>query len=110
MVIEDVTAVLQAEADKVDAEAKAGAEKLKTRRPVQNFFEMGILEGAELKFTQGDFSCRVINGRRVSYNGVETSLTALMQKLLDTNRPLRPSPHWLFNGWRLSEIFNETYV
>ncbi len=98
MVIEDVTPALQAEADKVDVEAKAGAEKLKTRRPVQNFLEMGILEGSELKFTQGDFSCRVINGRRVSYNGVETSLTALIQKLLDTNRPLQPSPHWLFNG------------
>lgn len=75
MVIEDVTPALQAQAEKVDTEAKAGAEKLKARRPVQNFIEMGIPEGSVLHFTQADETCLVINGRRVSYNGEEISLT-----------------------------------
>lgn len=104
MVTEDVTPALQAEADKVDVEAKAGSDKLKARRPVQNFFEMGIPEGAILKFSQADLDCTVLNGRRVVYDDEETSLTALTQKLLNTDRPLQPSPYWLFNGRRLSDI------
>lgn len=109
MVNEDVTPALQAEADKVDVEAKAGSDKLKARRPVQNFFEMGIPEGAILKFSQADLDCTVLNGRRVVYDDEETSLTALTQKLLNTDRPLQPSPYWLFNGRRLSDIYNDTY-
>jgi T5orf172 domain len=109
MVIEDVTPALQAQAEKVDTEAKAGADKLKARRPVQNFIEMGIPEGSVLHFTQADEICRVINGRRVSYNGVDISLTALTKKLLNTERPLQPSPYWLFNGRRLTEIYDDTY-
>ena len=109
MISEDVTPTLQAEANKVDAEAKAGADKLKAQRPVQNFIEMGIPEGSVLQFTQGDENCTVLNGRRVSYNGDDISLTALTKKLLDTDRPLRPSPYWLFNGRKLTDIYNDTY-
>lgn len=109
MITEDVTPTLQAEAEKVDAEAKAGAEKLKAQRPVQNFIDMGIPEGSVLQFTQSDENCIVINGRSVSHNGEETSLTALTKKLLNTDRPLRPSPYWQFNGRRLTDIYNETY-
>ena len=100
---------LQAEANKVDTEAKAGADKLKAQRPVQNFIEMGIPEGSVLQFTQGDEKCTVLNGRRVSCNGEDISLTALTKKLLDTDRPLRPSPYWLFNGRKLTDIYNDTY-
>jgi len=109
MISEDVTPSLQAEADKVDTEAKAGSDKLKAQRPVQNFIEMGIPEGSVLQFTQGDENCTVLNGRRVSYNGEDISLTALTKKLLDTDRPLRPSPYWLFNGRKLTDIYNDTY-
>jgi len=109
MVVDDVTPALQAEAKKVDVDAKAGADKLKARRPTQNFFEMGISEGSVLKFTQSDESCIIINGRRVRHNGEDCSLTALTQKLLGTDRPLQPSPFWLFNGRKLSDIYNDTY-
>ncbi len=109
MITEDVTPALQAEADKVDTDAKAASEKLKAIRPVQNFIEMGIPEGSVLQFTQSDETCMVLNGRRVSHNGKETSLTALTKKLLDTDRPLRPSPYWQFNGRRLTDIYNDTY-
>ncbi|MCF6253767.1 MAG: GIY-YIG nuclease family protein [Thiomicrorhabdus sp.] len=109
MIFEDVTPSLQAEANKVGIEAKAGADKLKAQRPVQNFIEMGIPEGSVLQFTQGDERCTVLNGRRVSYNGKDISLTALTKKLLGTDRPLRPSPYWFFNGRKLTDIYNETY-
>lgn len=109
MTSEDVTPTLQEEASNVDAEARAGSEKLKARRPVQNFLEMGIPEGSILQFTQSEETCTVINGRRVSHQGEETSLTALTKKLLDTDRPLQPSPYWQFQGRRLSAIYNDTY-
>jgi T5orf172 domain len=109
LISEDVTPTIQAEADKVDTGAKAGADKLKLQRPVQNFIEMGIPVGSILQYTQGDASCTVINGRRVNYDGEDISLTALTKKLLDTERPLRPAPYWLFNGRRLSDIYNDTY-
>jgi T5orf172 domain-containing protein len=109
MISEDVTPTLQEEANNVDIGAKAGSDKLKARRPVQNFLEMGIPEGSLLQFTQNDEYCTVLNGRRVMYKGEETSLTALTKKLLETKRPLQPSPYWIFNGRRLNDIYNETY-
>jgi len=109
MVTEDVTPQLQAEADSVDAGAEDGAKRLKARRPVQNYVEMGIPVGSSLLFSDGVSTCQVISGRRVMYEGEDYSLTALTQKLLETDRPLQPSPHWKFNGRRLSDIYEETY-
>lgn len=110
MTVEDVTPSLQAEADSVDKDAKAGSDRLKAARPAQNFIEMGIPEGAQLNFTKGNEVCTILNGRRVSYQGEDTSLTALTQKLLDSKRPLRPAPYWLYNGKPLSELYEETYA
>lgn len=109
MISEDVTPALQEEANNVDREAKAGSDKLKARRPVQNYLEMGIPEGSILQFTQNEETCTVLNGRRVMYQGEEMSLTALTKQLVGTERPLQPSPYWLFNGRRLTDIYNETY-
>tara|TARA_R110001592_G_scaffold329928_1_gene611926 strand:- start:347 stop:970 length:624 start_codon:yes stop_codon:yes gene_type:complete len=109
MIIEDVTPSIQEEANSVDIDAKAGADKLKARRPVQNFIEMGIPVGAVLQFTQGDENCTVLNGRRVSYKDEDISLTALTKQLLGTDRPLQPSPYWLYHGKKLSQIYDETY-
>lgn len=109
MVTEDVTPQLQAEADLVDIGAEDGVKRLKARRPVQNYIEMGIPVDSELLFSDEVTTCKVISGRRVFYQGEDYSLTALTQKLLETNNPLQPSPHWTFNGRRLSDIYDETY-
>ena len=109
MVVEEVTPQLQAEAASVDTGAEDGAKRLRARRPVQNYVEMGIPVGATLSFCGGEHTCTVVSGRRVAYQGEETSLTALTQKLLSTDRPLQPSPHWEFNGRKLSDIYEETY-
>lgn len=109
MVSEDVTPSLQEEASRIDVEAKAGADKLKKTRPVQNFLEMGIPEGSVLHFSQSDVTCIVFDGRSVIYADENISLTALAQKLLETERPLRPAPYWLFNGKKLNVIYDETY-
>lgn len=109
MVTENVTPQLQLEADAVDSTTKEASKKLKARRPVQNYLEMGLSVGSILEFTQGDSTCEVISGRRVKYNGEEYSLTGLTKKLLDTDSPLQPSPYWSFEGKRLSKIYEETY-
>ena len=41
--------------------------------------------------------------------GEEDSLHALTQKLLDTERQLRPSPYWTHEGERLIDIYDKTY-
>lgn len=109
MVVEDVTPQLQIEAENVDIDSKEAVKKLKSRRPVQNFVEMGIPVGSELQFSDGEHICKVISGRRIEYNGEDYSLTALTKNLLSTDRPLQPSPYWSFKGRKLSDIYNETY-
>ena len=48
MITEDVTPTLQREADSVDPETKSSSNKLKSRRPVLDFLEMGIPVGTSL--------------------------------------------------------------
>ena len=109
MISEDVTPQLQKEADSVDSESKDASNKLKSRRPVQNFIEMGIPVGSELVFTAGEATCSIISGRKVQYQGEEFSLTGLTKKLLGTDRPLQPSPYWTYEGRKVTDIYNETY-
>ena len=109
MVTEDVTPQLQAEANAVDTGAEDAARRLKARRPTQNFFEMGIPAGSELVFSDGTTRCEVISERKVVYNEEEYFLTTLTQALLETDKPLQPSPRWTYEGRRLSDIYNETY-
>lgn len=109
MIVEDVTPSLQEEANNVDSEAQSASKMLKARRPVQNFLEMGIPVDSILHFSQNEDTCKVISGRRVEFQGDDFSLTALTQKLLETVRPLQPSPYWSFEGRRLSDIYNDTY-
>ena len=109
LVVEDVTPQLQHEADNIDAESKSASKRLKARRPVQNFLEMGIPAGSQLEFEDGIHTCKVLNGRRVSFEGEDYSLTALTKRLLDIDAPLQPSPRWRYLGKRLSEIYDETY-
>ena len=109
MVVEEVTPELQKAADQVDEDASEASRKLKARRPVQNFIEMGMNVGDILQFTKGEHTCKVLSGRRVEFEDEESSLTALTQKLLGTDRPLQPSPYWTFSGKKLSDIYEETY-
>jgi len=108
-VSEDVTPQLQAEADAIDVDAEDGVRRLKARRPVQNYTEMGIPVRSMLHFSNGVTACEVTSSRRVEFEGEDYSLTALTQRLLGTDRPTQPSPHWTYKGRRLSDIYNDTY-
>lgn len=109
MITEDVTPELQKEASDVDAESRNAVIRLKSRRPSLNYFEMGIPEGSVLEFSQGGYTCEVISGRRVKFEGEDFSLTALTKKLLQIDTPLQPTRYWTYRGRNLSDIYDETY-
>lgn len=109
LVSEDVTPQLKQEADSVDVDSKAATRKLKSQRPRQNFVEMGMEVGESLEFTPLEAVCYVESETTVRFDDEVLSLTALTKQLLQTERPLRPAPYWLYKGRKLSDIYDETY-
>ena len=90
---------------------KAAMEKAKTtRRPPLNYFTMGLNVGQVLVYTEDpSVTCTVVNGRKVSFEGEETSLTKLTMKLLNKAVAVQPTPYWTANGKNLNELYNEVY-
>jgi len=52
----------------------------------------------------------VSDAKKVSYSGVEKSLTAITKELLGIEHALQPTSYWTYNGKNLMDIYNETYV
>lgn len=109
MITEDVTPTLQREADSIDPETRSSSNKLKSRRPVLDFLEMGIPIGSTLNFSQSDLKCIVTSNRRVEYKGEDFSLTKLTQTILELSHQIQPSPHWLYEGRKLKDIYDDVY-
>ncbi len=94
-----------------DAADKQSAVNLReSRRPRMNFVEIGIPIGSTLQFKSGGVEVKVLTEKKVEYNGEECSLTAATRKVLGLaeDYPLQPSPHWLFQGKTVKEIY-DTY-
>ena len=111
LVSEEVTTQVSEEAERVDPQSKEARDKLnERRRPNFNFAKMGVPEGSELVFVSGgEHRCRVVDERRVEYEGEVYRLSALTAELLDKDYHVAPMPHWLYDGRSLSDIYNETY-
>lgn len=106
---EDATLAVEQQPTNLDKESLVAAEQLKAKRPNMNFLEMGIPIGAELHYTQGSATVKVISPKRVLLNEQEMSLTGATRQLLGIDYSVQPSPYWLFQGRRLKEIYEETY-
>lgn len=94
-----------------DAADKQSAVNLKeSRRPKMNFVEIGIPIGSILQFKSGGTDVKVTSEKKVEYNSEEYSLTAATRKVLGLaeDYPLQPSPHWLYQGKTVKEIY-ESY-
>ena len=112
MKLEDMTPAMQAEAEQVDVQAKASAEKLKrSRRPNLNYIEMGIPIGSTLLYQgDGETTCTVADGRNVTFEERTLSLTKLTKELRQQpDRPIRGPAHLSYNGRLLGEMYEETY-
>lgn len=108
LVTEEVTRQVSEEAESVDPQSKQARDKM--RRPNFNFGEMNVPVGAELVFVRGgDATCRVVDDKRVEYEGEEYRLTALTTQLCGATRNVAPMPYWQYEGRVLSDIYNETY-
>ena len=51
----------------------------------------------------------MVDERKVEYEGEIGSLTALTKELLGAPRSVAPLPHWLYDGRKLSDVYEETY-
>lgn len=107
--IDNVTPEIQKEAEKVDVNSHAGAEKLKSRGPRMNFEEMKIPEGAILTFTREDIEVEVISQNQVRYKDREDYLTPITKDLLNVTHAPATATYWRFNGRLLRDIYKETY-
>ncbi len=110
--ISDATQEVAQEKETVDqADINAGAEFAK-KRPRLNFETMGIPIGSELVFINNEEVATVISDRSVMFRGVEKSLTGATRMALGDGYAynVAPGPYWTFNGKRLRDIYNETYV
>ena len=106
---EDATRQVAGQQDLLDQESRLAAEQAKTKRPKMNFAEMGIPVGSQLQYAHGDVSVTVSGPKKVTYQGDEESLTAVTKHLLGLDYSVQPSPHWLFQGKLLKELYDETY-
>ena len=110
-ITEEIVEEINNELTEVD---KAAGKKMKiTRRPPLNYLEMGLQIGSQLEFNRSDdevYVVKVCNAKKVSYCGVETSLTAVTKELLGIEHSVQPTSYWTFNGKNLMDIYYETYV
>jgi len=111
MEIEDVTPKVAKEKEQVDeVDREAGEAYAFKRRPRFNFSEMGISPGSELISVANGEKITVVDDRTVNFRGEETSLTNATRIILDNGYHVAPGPYWTYNGKKLREIYNETYL
>lgn len=89
---------------------KSAANELRKKRPAMNFVEMGIPIGSELLYKDGQTKVKVIEPRKVEFNGEIVSLTFVTVQILQIPYSVQPAPYWTYNGKTLKEIYNETYL
>ena len=90
---------------------KAASAKAQIHRPPLNFYEMGMQKGDILVWKDDpSVSVTIISERKISYEGEETSISALSAQLKGyKSRHIAPGAHWLYKDKLLSEIYDETY-
>ena len=106
---QDVTPAVKETNETVSAVELSASETLRKRRPNFNFVEMNIPLGAVLNATQGDGEVTVKTAKWVIFQDQEMSLTEATRQYLEKDYAVAPGPHWLYQGRRLSEIYDETY-
>ena len=106
---EDATKEIELQQTSIDHESVIAAEQLKSKRPNMNFIEMGIPIGSQLFSVHNNSIAIVASAKRIIFNGEETSLTAATRQILGIEHSVQPSPHWLYEGKSLKELYEETY-
>lgn len=97
--------------EELTPEDKDASEKAKEKRPPLNYYKMKMHDGDILKWKDDpSITVTIISERKVSYKGEEVSLSALSAQLKGYKvKHIQPTPHWLYEGRLLSDIYDETY-
>lgn len=109
--IEDVTPQVVAQKEAVDkVEIEAGEAYTKKKRPRFSFTEMNIPIGSTLVSVVNGETATVNTDRTVLFRSEEMSLTNATRLILENNYQVAPGPYWTYDGKKLKDIYNETYV
>jgi hypothetical protein len=98
--------------DLTEVDKIAGENFKRKIRPPLNYREMNIPVGSKLRYLKDDdktVEVEVCGDKKVLYNGLETSLTAITKELLGLDYAVQPTRYWSYNGRNLQEIYDETY-
>ena len=88
-------------------EEKDSVERMK-KRAAFNFEKMGIPIGAKLTFAKDNsIEVEVAENNKVKYGDEILSLTALTQRLTQTN-VTRPTFYWTYEGTKLSDLWEDS--
>ncbi|HEV8513583.1 MAG TPA: GIY-YIG nuclease family protein [Cyclobacteriaceae bacterium] len=110
--LEDVTPEVNRQKTTIDAVDREAGKAFSKKRPNMNFVEMGIPIGSEIIFAKNGETAKIQTERTVTFRGEETTLTSATRSALGEGYAynVAPGPYWTFNGRRLREIYNETYL
>jgi len=96
--------------ENVSQAEKDSGNKLK-KRPNMDFHEMGISDGQVLTFVDDESVTVVVQGpKKVTYEGITISLTAVTREILGLDYSIQPSPKWKYQGRLLKDIYDEYYA
>jgi hypothetical protein len=108
--IEDSTLEIEKEVEKVDQVSLEASKSYAKKRPKFNFIQMGIPIGSQLICIKNGEEAIVRTENSVLYKNQETSLTSITREILGYSYSVAPGPYWTYNGKRLREIYDETYL
>lgn len=109
----EVTEEVEAEAEaQTDPEALASAVRDKRKmRPKINYLEIGLKVGDVIVFKDGITTATIAGPHTVSYQGVESSLQRVSQKLMPemVGRGVESKTRWSFGDRLLADLYEELH-
>ena len=93
--------------DKAALQDEKSAEEVRenARRSNFCFSQVGIKVGEMIQFIEDpSIQAKVIDDRRIEYDGITTSLSALAQQLTGANHPLQGTLYFSYNGEQLNDL------
>lgn len=100
----EAIALISGTQDKLKLLKPAEENRQTVKKPAINFEECGIPVGAVLTYIEDEsITVKVVDARKVEYDGEITSLTAVVKKIKGMNNPAGPS-YFKYNGEMIVDI------
>ena len=94
----------QSEVNDTETANEVKEESIERRSPF-SFYACGIKKGEQIIYKNNPaIICTVAGDRTISYQGTITSVSALAQKLLESNHPVQGTLYFTYNGEVLADL------